>query len=32
VTIRLAIAGDLDALVELAAAARADQAVHQPVF
>ncbi len=31
-TIRPATASDLDALVDLAAAARADQAVHQPVF
>jgi len=31
-TIRAATANDVDALVELAAAARADQAVHQPVF
>lgn len=31
-TIRAATADDLDAVVELAAVARADQAVHQPVF
>jgi len=32
VTIRAATADDLDALVELAAVARAGQGVHQPVF
>jgi len=32
VTIRAATAEDLDALTELAAAARAEQSVHQPVF
>lgn len=31
-SIRTATADDLDAVVELAAAARADQAVHQPLF